>query len=180
MLIAAAAAAAGAGAGAGCDSGDLSPGAVDGPATERYTCKPRETNAATAYSHVSAPAGPRAGTACLDAGCHDAGGSSRQFSFAGTVYKESAAIAPQAGVTVRIFKPGNDQPLAQAVTDSAGTFVIGMPGTLVDFPYDVQVTACGASVPIRPMSSAIIAADANCSTGGQCHGGGQGAIDFAD
>ena len=165
---------------AGCESPDPGPPAEDGPASERYTCKPREASVATAYSHVSAPTGARAGTACLDAGCHDAGGPSRQLSFAGTIYKESAARTPQAGVTVRIFKPGNDQSLAQAVTDSAGNFVIRMPGTFVDFPYDVQVTACGASAPIRPMSSALIAADANCSTGGLCHGGGQGAVHFAD
>jgi len=151
--------------------------------TDRNTCEPAPASVLTAYSHSSAPTGPRAGQACMNAGCHaPAGGGATPFAFAGTVYKETAAVTPAPGVTIRIFKPGNDTSLAEAVTDNAGNFIIRNPGNFADFPYETHVTVCGASTEIRPMISPVSAADANCSTGGSCHGQGgtQGAVYLAN
>jgi hypothetical protein len=150
--------------------------------TDRNTCEARPVSVLPPYNHVSLPAGPRAGTACLDAGCHGAGGAGGQFAFAGTVYKETAAVTAAGGATVRIFKPGNDTSLGEATTDSAGNFIIRNPASFAAFPYETHVTACGAATDIRPMLSAVTAADANCGTGGSCHGAGgtQGAVYLSD
>lgn len=146
-------------------------------------CEPRAATIAPAHNHGTAPTGARAQTACLDAGCHaTTGGGSTPFAFAGTVYKETAAVTPATGVTIRIFKPPGKTSLAEAVTDDAGNFVIRNPAMFADFPYETHVTACGVSTTIRPMISPIPMADANCNTGGSCHGagGGQGAIYLGD
>jgi hypothetical protein len=157
-------------------------GSGSGDGLDRNVCEDRAATVAPAYQHTSTPTGPRARLACIDAGCHAAGGGSTQFSFAGTVYKETSAVTPATGVTIRIFKPGNDKSLAEAVTDAAGNFRIAMGGTFTDFPYETHVTACGTSINIRPMVSGIASAEANCNTGGGCHGaaGGQGAIYLPD
>jgi len=154
-------------------------------ADEINTCEPRATNIAPAHDHTAAPLGPRARTSCLDAGCHNAGGAGGQFSFAGTVYKETGGLTAVQGATIRIYKSGAKTPLAEAVTDNAGNFVIRQAGTFTDFPYITQVTACGLAGTvkgIRPMLSAINAGDANCNLGGTCHGNGgtQGAIYLED
>jgi hypothetical protein len=119
----------------------------------------------------------------MDAGCHAVtGGASTPFAFAGTVYKETSAVTPAAGVTVRIFKAPSKKSLAEAVTDDAGNFVIRNPTMFMDFPYETHVTVCGVGTAIRPMVTPIPQADANCNTGGSCHGagGGQGAVYLAD
>ncbi|HWO26013.1 MAG TPA: hypothetical protein VNO30_45110 [Kofleriaceae bacterium] len=150
---------------------------------DRAVCEDRAGTIATAYQHSSAPAGARARAGCQDAGCHVTGGAApSQFAFSGTVYKETAAVTPAAGVTVRIFKPGNNASLAEAVTDDAGNFIIRNPGMFTDFPYDTHVTVCGVSMNIKPMGGKIAAGDANCNAGGSCHGAGgtQGAAYIGD
>jgi hypothetical protein len=121
----------------------------------------------------------------MDTACHGPGGASTPFAFAGTVYKETAAVTAAVGVTVRIFAPDGMKSLVEAVTDNAGNFVIRNPAMFASFPYETHVTACGASANvggIRPMISPVAAADANCNVGGSCHGtaGTQGAIYLAD
>jgi hypothetical protein len=150
-------------------------------AAERDTCETRVAAPPPPYMHSSAPTGPRAGTACMDAGCHG-NNSGRDFAFAGTVYKETAAVTPATGVTVRIYELGAPTPLAEAVTDMAGNFRIGNPAMFAAFPYETHVTACGPQINIRPMVGQISKAEANCSTGGSCHGTGgtQGAVFFSD
>lgn len=161
---------------------DLPEPAADVPVPNRHECKPRAATVPAAFSHVTAPTGPRAGQSCLMQGCHSASGAGLRFAFAGTVYKELSAVTPATGVTVRILRPGNDTVLAEAVTDAAGNFVIHDPARFLDTPYETQVTACGASIPIRTMVSRLAAGDANCNTGGSCHGAGgtQGAVYFTD
>lgn len=168
----------------GTDGGGMNPGTAN-----REICAERSTNILPAHNHVAAgadPAGPRARSGCMDAACHAMGGAGGVFAFAGTVYKETAAVTPATGVTVRIFKPGNDKSLAEAITDDAGNFVIRTaPVPLTDFPYDTDVTACGTSpgtMGIKIMVSKINAVDANCNLGGTCHGatGGQGAVFLPD
>lgn len=151
--------------------------------SERDTCETRSATPPTAFNHVSMPTGPRAGQGCLNAGCHNAGGAGGQFAFAGTVYKETSAVTPAVGVSVKIFKPGETTALGEAFTDTAGNFVIRMPGMFPTFPYETLVTACGPQINIRPMVSQLgTIAEANCSAGGTCHGmgGTQGAVFFSD
>jgi hypothetical protein len=169
---------------AACTVGEA-PGKPDGGGTttgERNTCEPRVATPPAAYNHVGAPTGPRAGMACLDAACHSAGGGSTEFAFAGTVFKDSAGATGAGGVTIRIFKPGDDTPLAEAATDAAGNFIIRNPGDFGAFPYETHVTGCGPNPDIKPMISQISAAEKNCSLGGSCHGagGGAGVIDLPD
>jgi hypothetical protein len=150
---------------------------------DRTVCEERAAAVLPAYSHVGMPTGTRAQMACMDAGCHSAvGGTARAFAFAGTVYKETSAVTPVGGVTVRIFKKGGTQSLAEAITNDAGNFVIDNPATFTEFPYETHVTGCGVSMEIRPMAGPIPIESANCNTGGGCHGpgGSQGAIFLAD
>jgi len=121
----------------------------------------------------------------MDTGCHGPGGTSTEFAFAGTVYKETAAVTAATGVTVRIFAQNGTTSLAEAVTDNAGNFVIRNPAMFAAFPYETHVTACGASADvggIRKMVSPIAASSANCNASGSCHGmaGTQGAIYLSD
>lgn len=166
---------------ASCGSPDPKP-APDTAGPERYTCAPRPDAAAAApYSHTTAPTGPRAGTACVIGGCHLAGQlgtGATAFTFAGTVFKDNGGTIAAPRLTVRVFKPFEDAALAHAATDAAGIFVIRDP--LAAFPYQVDVTACGASIQIRPMSSELTESDRSCSNGGICHGGQRGPISFAD
>jgi hypothetical protein len=150
---------------------------------DRTVCEDRAATIPAAYQHSTAPAGPRARAGCMDAGCHVMGGAApSQFAFSGTVYKETAAVTAAAGVTVRIFKSGNDKSLAEAVTDMEGNFVIRNPDMFKEFPYDTHVTVCGVSQTIRIMGGKITAVDANCNAGGNCHGtgGNQGAVYISD
>lgn len=164
------------------------PPAVDASVAnaDRTVCEDRAATIAPAYQHAAAgaePAGARARAGCQNAGCHVMGGAApTQFAFSGTVYKETAAVTPAAGVTVRIFKPGNNVSLAEAVTNDAGNFIIRNPDMFTEFPYDTHVTVCGVSMTIKPMGSKIAAADANCNAGGNCHGtgGNQGAVYLGD
>jgi hypothetical protein len=166
-----------------CVVGEAPPnGNGSGSNVERNTCEPRAATPAAAFNHVSDPTGPRAGAACLDAACHAQGGPGGQFAFAGTVYKDSGAQAPAAGVTIQIYTPDGKSPLAEAITDTAGNFVIRQPAMFQAFPYETQVSGCGPNPPIKPMISQITAAEANCNLGGSCHGagGGAGVIDLPD
>ena len=158
------------------------PGSDASAGGDRNTCEPRAGSVMTAHNHGTAPTGSRAGLGCMDQGCHAAGGTSTEFAFAGTVYKETSATTPATGVTVRIFKPGENQSLAEAVTDDAGNFVIRNPAMFTAFPYETHVTVCGVSMDIRRMVTQITAGDRNCSAGGSCHGmaGNQGAVFIAD
>lgn len=162
---------------AACGSSSSPDAAPD--ASERYSCAPRVATITPAYSHTSAPVGPRAGSSCVSSSCHldtSLGTGATAFSFAGTVLKD--ASSPATGVTVRLFG-ATDQALAHAVTDSAGNFIIRDP--LTAFPYQPDVTACGASFPIRPMSSQLTSPlDRSCNGSGICHGGTRGPITFAD
>jgi hypothetical protein len=148
-------------------------------ASERYSCAPRAATVSPAYSHTSAPPGPRAGSDCVSSGCHldtALGAGATAFSFAGTVLKDSTN--PSTGVTVRIFG-ASDQALAHAITDSAGNFIIRAP--LTAFPYQPDVTACSASIPIRAMSSQLTSPlERSCNSPGICHGGTRGPITFSD
>ncbi len=163
-------------------------GGSGGGSNTRNVCVDRMATPTAAYNHTTAPTGPRAGLTCLDAACHipAGGGGSTPFAFAGTVYKDAGAQAPAAGVAVRIFKgdsnPNDDVPLATAITDSAGNFVIRNPGDFGNFPYDTHVTACGSNPEQKPMLSAVTAAEANCNIAGSCHGAGgtAGVIDLPD
>jgi hypothetical protein len=157
-------------------------GSGSGSNVERNICEPRAATPAAAYNHVSQPTGPRAGAACLDAACHAQGGAGGQFAFAGTVYKDSGAQTGAGGVTVQIYTPDGTAPLAEAVTDDAGNFLIRQPGNFQMFPYETQVSGCGPNPDIKPMISQITAAETNCSLGGSCHGagGGAGVIDLPD
>lgn len=157
-------------------------GSGSGSNVERNTCEDRPATPAVAYTHVSAPQTTRAGTACLDAGCHAAGGLGTQFAFAGTVYKDSGAQAAAGGVTVQIYTPDGTAPLSEAVTDNAGNFIVRGPANFQAFPYETQVSGCGPNPDIKPMISQITAAEANCGLGGSCHGpgGGAGVIDLPD
>ena len=150
---------------------------------DRNLCENRVATVAPAHDHVAAPLGPRARSGCMDAtGCHGPGGAGGAFAFAGTLYKETSAITPSTGATVRIFAVGGMKSLAEAVTDSAGNFVIRNPAMFTAFPYETHVTACGTSTTIVPMISPIAVADANCNAGGSCHGaaGTQGAVYLRD
>lgn len=150
---------------------------------DRTVCEDRVTTIATAYSHSGMPMGPRSQMACQDAGCHAAvGGGARAFAFSGTVYKETSAVTPLGGVTVRIFKKGGTKSLAEAVTNDAGNFVIDNPAMFTEYPYETHVTGCGVSMEIRPMAGPIPIESANCNAGGGCHGAGgsQGAIYLSD
>lgn len=150
---------------------------------DRTVCEDRVATVAKAYDHGGMPAGPRSQMACMDTGCHAVvGGGARAFAFAGTVYKETSAMTPVGGVTVRIYKKGETKSLAKAVTNDAGNFVIDNPDMFMDFPYETLVTACGASTEIRLMAGPIAVEGANCNAGGGCHGTGgtQGAIYLSD
>lgn len=149
---------------------------------DRTVCEDRVATVKMAHQHGGMPAGPRGQAACMDAGCHVMGGTARAFAFAGTVYKETSAVTAVGGVTVRIFKKGGTQSLAEAVTDDAGNFVIGNPEMFKDYPYDTHVTACGVSMEIKTMVAPIGVDSANCNAAGGCHGAGgsQGAIFLAD
>jgi len=146
---------------------------------DRNVCVNRVAAPAAPHDHGGGAAA-RARQGCQDAGCHDAATGTRAFAFSGTVYKETSAVMPSAGATVRIFKPGNNKSLASAVTDTAGNFYIK--GSFTDFPYLTDVTACGTTTTIRPMIAMIAAGDANCNLGGSCHGaaGNQGAVYLGD
>lgn len=162
----------------GCGSGDPAP--ADMALPERYTCAPRP-DATAAYAHTTAPTGPRAGTACVAGGCHlegQLGAGATALAFAGTIFKEAAGSTAAGRVTVRLFKPFQDTALASATTDDAGNFVIR--GSFAAFPYQIDATACGAQIPLRPMSSELGASDHSCSASGICHGGSEGPIVFAD
>ncbi|HWU85974.1 MAG TPA: hypothetical protein VN253_01815 [Kofleriaceae bacterium] len=149
-------------------------------------CSERSASPATAYSHASAPTGPRAGQGCVTAGCHAAAGGgagANPFAFAGTIYKATDGATPAPGVTVHIFKAADKVSLGKAVTDTAGNFYIT--GTFDAAPYQVLVSGCGPAKPndIRPMNTPLNAAsDHNCSSGA-CHGvpgGGAGAAYLGD
>src|SRR5689334_2888449 len=94
--------------------------APDTAAPERFTCAPRPDAAAPApYSHTTAPTGPRARTACVNAGCHLAGQlgtGATAFAFAGTVFKDNAGTTAAPRLTVRVFKPFEGAALARATT----------------------------------------------------------------
>lgn len=152
-------------------------------AGDRTLCEERAATVAPAHQHGGTPAGARGQLGCMDTGCHSAvGGGARAFAFAGTVYKETSAQTPAGGVTVRIFKPGNNKSLAEAVTNDAGNFVIDNPSMFMDFPYETHATVCGVSMEIRLMAGKIGADSANCNAGGGCHGSGgtQGAVYLSD
>ena len=142
---------------------------------DRNLCATRGT-AATPYMHTSAPTGPRSGMGCVAAGCHLAGNTGSgagAFAFAGTVYKDMNGTVPNGGATVRLFpSTGNTmKSIAKAVSDSAGNFII-RDTTLTMYPYNTDVTACGAdgvAMGIRPMVGSIQRAEANCNAGGTCH-----------
>jgi len=144
-------------------------------------CVARVAQPVAAHEHTTAPLGPRARSACMDAGCHAAGGAGGQFAFAGTVYQETSAVTALAGVTLRFYKSGDKSSLVEATTDSAGNFVVRNAGMYTNFPYQTDVTSCDLSTSvkgIRPMIGPIATAEANCNTAGSCHGatGTQGAI----
>jgi hypothetical protein len=175
---------------AACTVGEVPRGDGGGGSNDndRNVCEPRVAAPTAAHMHAASgtdPAGARARSACMATTCHGPGGTSTPFAFAGTVYKETAAVTAATGVTVRIFAPGGMKSLAEAATDDAGNFVIRNPTMFAAFPYETHVTACGASASvggIRPMISPIATADANCNVGGSCHGtaGTQGAIYLSD
>ena len=163
------------------DGGGSGSGSNNGE--DRNLCEPRAATIAPAHQHTGAPTGARARAGCMDNNCHGpTTPASTQFAFAGTAYKETAAVTPATGVTVRIFAVGGKTSLAEAVTDDAGNFVIRNPGNFAAFPYETHVTACGTSINIRPMVGVINAGDANCNLGGSCHGaaGTQGAVYLPD
>lgn len=162
-------------------------GGGGGGSANRNICEERVATPMAAFNHTSAPTGPRTGLSCIDAACHAAGGGSTEFSFAGTVYKDSGGLTPAPGVTIRIFKPDNnpadDVALVEVVTDTAGNFIIRpTQGDFTNFPYDTHVTGCGPVPDIKPMISLITAAEKSCNIAGSCHGAGgtAGLIDLPD
>jgi len=152
-------------------------------------CSTRSATPAAAHAHALEglnPAGPRSGIGCVNTGCHAAGNlgaGATAFAFAGTLYKatDGAAVAP--GVTIHLYKKDDKVSLANAVTDTAGNFVIR--GTFDQFPYATLASGCGPATPndIRPMITPIGAPnDRNCSSGA-CHavpGGGAGPAYLGD
>jgi hypothetical protein len=133
-------------------------------------CSPRVASPAQAHQHATAPQGTRAGTGCLDPGCHGpVNPGSSQFGFAGTIYKTIDGAAPAPGVTVHIFKDDTKTSLGSAVTDSAGNFII-RDLTLTAFPYKTLASGCGPVKPndILPMIGTINNAERNCNSA-NCH-----------
>lgn len=159
-----------------CTVGEVPPvggGDDDGGGTDVTTvCAQRNATPATAYSHTTAPTGPRAGQGCIAGGCHltgQTGTGAGAFTSAGTVYTDINGTAPATGVTVHLYK--DTASLANAVTDNAGNFVIRTP--LAGFPYKTLVSGCGPATPndIKKMGGTIAAAaQANCNGGAGCHG----------
>jgi hypothetical protein len=147
-----------------------------GGGDDRNLCADRVATPGTAYNHVSAPTGTRAGMGCIAAACHLAGNTGAgapAFGFAGTVYKDTNGTIPNPGVKVRLFpSTGNTKKsIAFSVSDSAGNFYIS-DTTLTAYPYNTDVTACNAdsvAMGIRPMVGSILKAEANCNAGNTCH-----------
>ena len=135
-------------------------------------CAQRNATPATAYSHTTAPTGPRAGQGGIAGGCNltgQTGTGAGAVTSAGTVYTDINGTTAAAGVTVHLYK--DTASLANAVTDDAGNFVIRTP--LAGFPYKTLVSGCGPATPndIKKMGGTIAAAaQANCNGGAGCHG----------
>jgi hypothetical protein len=165
---------------AGCGVGEFGPSnnmTTDGGGTNDRDLCAAKAAPGTPYMHTTEPTGTRAGMGCIAAGCHipNSGTAATAFAFAGTVYKDEAGTTAQPGVVVRIFNTSGNtmKSIAQAVTDSAGNFVIRpAAGMFESFPYSTDVTACGTDAVakgIRPMIAPIAKSDANCNGGGTCH-----------
>ena len=154
---------------------------TDGSATveDRNVCADKSATPPAAFTHTAATAGPldsRKGMGCVTLGCHlegQTGPGAPAYVFAGTVYKDIAGTIPQPGVVIRLFPTtGNTKTsVAKAITDADGNFYIQNPA-LTAFPYNTDVTACGAdsvAQGIRPMVGIITKVEANCNAGNTCH-----------
>ena len=152
----------------------------DSSMADRNLCQPRGTPG-EAHNHALSganPAGPRSGMACMQAGgCHGvASPGSTVFAFAGTAYKEIGGTTVNGGATIRVFPRSGMNSVAKTVTDTAGNFYIpATAGTFNQFPYEVDITACGTTPDIIPMVGTIGSpGEANCSSSNTCHQVGTG------
>jgi len=119
---------------------------------------------------------PHTGRGCMDAiGCHNAGlglgSNAPEYSYAGTLYTDTAGTAPAAGATVFVTAGGVTR---KALTDDAGNFqietaLLAAPTTTAQ--ANTSATTCPT---ITPMVGTLGAGQGNCNQGGTCHGGGQG------
>lgn len=160
---------------AGCVVGEVpsdpGPGSGSGDACVDRLADPQ------IQAHVhTAGATTNAGTACLNAGCHNPGApgaGAPPYQFAGTVYKVDG-VTPNAGITVRV--KGSNNALATAISDSAGNFHVDANTLPMPFPSTTEGTVCPSTT---KMITPLAAQDGDCNRGG-CHAAagqvGQGPI----
>lgn len=158
-----------------CSVGEVSDGSGgDGGGSgsgNRAVCVDRVAGPPGAYQHTTAPTGDRAGMGCIAVGCHltgSVGAGAGPMAFAGTAYTAITGGTPAAGATVRVFSVGGTTPVATAITDTAGNFIIR--GNFTAFPYETDITACGSTPDIKAMLGQIVTGTGpNCNGGGTCH-----------
>lgn len=146
---------------AACDVGEIPVDGTDGgnnvggDGNGGNGCVNTVTPAAAAHQHAGG--GTNAGQACINAGCHLAGGGGPTFTFAGTVYTDSGATTPKPGATIKV-EFGTTT--VSAVSDDAGNFYSMQAITL---PAKTLGTACPT---VAPMVGMIVQGGGNCNN---CH-----------
>jgi hypothetical protein len=149
---------------AGCDVGEIpevgpgSDGGADSATADGSGgngCVAPVTPVAAAHIHAAGGTS-NAGMACLNAGCHNAAGS-QPFTFAGSVYTDSAAGTPKRGATIKIEFSGTT---VTAVSDMDGNVYATQ---AITFPAKTLGTSCPT---VSLMVGNIVAGGGNCNN---CH-----------
>jgi hypothetical protein len=118
-------------------------------------CVDTVTPAAAAHDHGGG--NTNAGMACINAGCHLAGGGGPTFTFAGTVYSDTGGTTAKPGVTIKVEFGATT---VSAISDTAGNFYSMQAITL---PAKTLATACPT---VAPMVGQIVQGGGNCNN---CH-----------
>lgn len=136
------------------DGGGSGGGGQDGPAGNG--CVDTVTPAALKHAHADGT-GSKRNAACMQAGCHLAGGAGPTFTFAGTVSTAPDGITPKPGATIKVEAGGTT---ISAVADEDGNFYSTQTITL---PAKTLATACPT---VAPMVGMIVTGGGNCNN---CH-----------
>ena len=163
----------------GCDVGSVVANNQGGPDSGAGSdTGSNEGSDCEAVATANAPDGHHnAGLSCMTAGCHligNAGAGAPEYSYAGTLYKDTAGTIPYAGGTVIVSIGGMTYKMVAAATDDSattGTPGIGnffIPKVLATPPTGAMTgtTKASACPTTLPMATPLIDNGGNCNN---CH-----------
>ena len=161
-----------------CDVGTFGSGGGGGGVDDSM-CKDRVASPVLLHTHTTGLAVPgstnvsNAGEGCVKAACHLAsspGPSAPAYTYAGTLYADTAGTMPQAGAWVRIRDDSGN--VVETATDSGGNFFFDGANVLpTPYPGHTSAALCTtAGTGVSPMTDTLAVGGGDCNQGSSCHG----------